>query len=507
MIEQAPALILLFPFFASIIVALAGIRVQSVSFPLTVISLVASVLSCIAVLVRVVNEGTIRYKIGGWTPPMGIEFRIDALGALVVTAVSTVGLLAAIYSKRQVPAETGDRTSQYYTLYLLLMTGLLGMVITGDAFNLFVLIEVSALTSYALIAMGPGRAALAAYKYVIMGTIGASFYLLGVGYLYIKTGSLNMVDIHEQLIARGIFDSTAILVAFILITVGVWIKMAFFPLHAWLPNSYAFAPTTSSAVLGPLVTKVMIYVMIRLTFTVFGADYTFGQLDWSDIVVWMSVAAILVGSISALAQTDLRKMLAYLIIAEVGYMVGGVWLADEMGLIGSIYHIIADAFMTLCVFLFAGIIFAKTGRRDLNAMDGLFTKMPLTMVGFLVGAFSLIGIPPTAGFFSKWYLIQGGIASGNWEYVAALLISSLINAVLFFRIIEIAYFGAKPAEGHGEHHHGDSIEEGPTEASFSMLLPLLASSAILIGLGLYNRDVVAIIADFVSEINFGVISR
>ena len=156
-----------------------------------------------------------------------------------------------------------------------------------------------------------------------------------------------MFDINEQLIARGIFDSTAILVAFTLITVGVWIKMAFFPLHAWLPNSYAYAPTTSSAVLGPLVTKVMIYVMIRLTFTVFGTDYTFGQLDWRDVVVWMSVAAILVGSISALAQTDLRKMLAYLIIAEVGYMVGGMWLADDMGLIGSIYHIIADAFMTL----------------------------------------------------------------------------------------------------------------------------------------------------------------
>ena len=339
MIEQAPALILLFPFFASIIVALAGIRVQSVCFPLTVIGMAASVLSGIAILAKVVNDGVIRYRLGGWEPPMGIEFRIDALGALVVLAVSVVGLLTAIYSKRQVPAETPDKVSQYYTLYLLLMTGLIGMVITGDAFNLFVLIEVSALTSYALIAMGPRRATLAAYKYVIMGTIGASFYLLGVGYLYIKTGSLNMFDINEQLIARGIFDSTAILVAFILITVGVWIKMAFFPLHAWLPNSYAYAPTTSSAVLGPLVTKVMIYVMIRLTFTVFGADYTFGQLDWSDIVVWMSVAAILVGSISALAQTDLRKMLAYLIIAEVGYMVGGMWLADDMGLIGSIYHL------------------------------------------------------------------------------------------------------------------------------------------------------------------------
>ena len=507
MIEQAPALILLFPFFASIIVALAGIRVQSVCFPLTVISMAASVLSGIAILAKVVNDGVIRYRLGGWEPPMGIEFRIDALGALVVLAVSVVGLLTAIYSKRQVPAETPDKVSQYYTLYLLLMTGLIGMVITGDAFNLFVLIEVSALTSYALIAMGPRRATLAAYKYVIMGTIGASFYLLGVGYLYIKTGSLNMFDINEQLIARGIFDSTAILVAFILITVGVWIKMAFFPLHAWLPNSYAYAPTTSSAVLGPLVTKVMIYVMIRLTFTVFGADYTFGQLDWSDIVVWMSVVAILVGSISALAQTDLRKMLAYLIIAEVGYMVGGMWLADDMGLIGSIYHIIADAFMTLCVFLFAGIIFAQTGKRDLNALDGLFKKMPLTMVGFLVGAFSLIGIPPTAGFFSKWYLIQGGVASGNWEYVIALLISSLINAVLFFRIIEIAYFGIKPAEGHGDHHHGEAEDSGPSEASFSMLLPLLATAAILIGLGLYNRDIVAIISDFVSQFNFGAISR
>ena len=230
MIEQAPALILLFPFFASIIVALAGIRVQSVCFPLTVISMAASVLSGIAILAKVVNDGIIRYRLGGWEPPMGIEFRIDALGALVVLTVSVVGLLTAIYSKRQVPAETPDKVSQYYTLYLLLMTGLIGMVITGDAFNLFVLIEVSALTSYALIAMGPRRATLAAYKYVIMGTIGASFYLLGVGYLYIKTGSLNMFDINEQLIARGIFDSTAIIVAFILITVGVWIKMAFFPL-------------------------------------------------------------------------------------------------------------------------------------------------------------------------------------------------------------------------------------------------------------------------------------
>lgn len=504
MIEQSPALVLLAPFLLSIFLALFGIKREWLCFPLVIVGLSISVAASIATLLRVINEGTVEYWFGGWEPPFGIALRIDGLNAMVALAVSTVSLLTAIYSKKVVPAENSDKVSQYYTLYLLLVTGLLGIVLTSDAFNLYVLIEISALTSYALIGMGSKRATLAAYKYLIMGTIGASFYLLGVGYLYIKTGSLNMFDIQEQIVANNLLGSPALLVAFILIMVGVWIKMAFFPLHAWLPNSYTYGPSTTSALLGPLVTKVMIYVMIRMILTVFSPEFAFVELDWSNIVVWMSVVAILAGSISALAQTSLPKMLAFLIIAEVGYMVGGVWLADDMGMVGAIYHIIADAFMTLCVFLFAGIIFYKTGKRDLSAMEGLFKKMPLTMVGFLVGAFSLIGIPPTAGFFSKWYLIQGGISSGHYEYVIALLISSLINAVLFFRIIEIAYFGSKPAEGHG-HHHEEEHTEGPTEASFSMLFPLLITAALLLGIGLYNQEVVAIITGLLSQFNIGAI--
>lgn len=188
-------------------------------------------------------------------------------------------------------------------------------------------------------------------------------------------------------------------------------------------------------------------------------------------------------------------MLAFLIIAEVGYMVGGVWLAEQSGMVGAIYHIISDAFMTLCVFLFAGIIFAKTKKRDINAVEGMFKKMPLTMMAFVVGAFSLIGIPPTCGFFSKWYLIQGGINSGHWEYVVALLISSLINAVLFFRIIEIAYFGTKPAEGHG-HHHSDE-DDKRSEASPTMLIPLLVTATLLIAIGIFNQPIIRIITDFV----------
>jgi multicomponent Na+:H+ antiporter subunit D len=499
MTEQAPVLILLFPFLTAIVVALVGIRIKALCWPLALVSLTGSVWASLTTMFRVLETGTIRYKLGGWDAPFGIEFRIDGLNALVAVTVTIVALLAAIYSRDAVLTENKDKVSQYYTLFLLLIAGLLGMVITGDAFNLYVLLEISALTSYALLAMGNIRATLAAYKYLIMGTIGASFYLLGVGYLYMKTGSLNMLDINEQLVANHLEGSSTILVAFILITVGVWIKMAFFPLHAWLPNAYAFAPTTSSVIMGPLVTKVMIYVMIRTVLTVFGPNYAFEVLNWDNIIVWLAVIAIVAGSISALAQKDLRKMLTFLIIAEVGYMVGGVWLADETGMVGSIFHIISDAFMTLCVFLFAGIVFVKTGRRDINAVDGLFKKMPLTMIGFLVGAFSLIGIPPTAGFFSKWYLIQGGINSGNWEFVVALLFSSLVNAVLFFRIIEIAYFGAKPAEGHHAHHGDDHAKI--SEGSFTQVLPLLATAAIILGIGIFNKEIASIIQQFVSQFN------
>ena len=501
MIDQAPAIVLLAPFLTSVLVVLVGLKSDRGCFPLVMLGLSVSVVASFQTLLLVLEEGVVRYAMGGWPPPFGIEFRVDGLNALVALAVSIGALLAAIYSKESIPEENGDKVSLFYTLLLLLVTGLLGMVLTGDAFNLFVLLEVSALTSYALIAMGTRRATLAAYKYAIMGTIGASFYMLGVGYLYIKTGSLNMFDIHEVLVAEDLHGSTTVLVAFILITVGVWIKMAFFPLHTWLPNSYAFAPTATSCFLGPLVTKVMVYVMIRMMLTVFDPHYTFWQLNWSPIVVWISVIAILFGSLAALAQTDLRRMLAFIIVAEVGYMVGGAWLANSSGMVGAIYHIIADVFMTLCVFLFAGIVFAKTGRRDIAATEGWFAKMPLTMTGLGVGALSLIGIPPTAGFFSKWYLIQGGIASGHWEFVVALIFSSLLVAVLFFRVFEYAFFGVKPATGHGKPH---PVNHGKfSEASFSMLFPLLGTATLILALGIFNQSIVSIITDFVAQFEWG----
>ena len=266
--------------------------------------------------------------------------------------------------------------------------------------------------------------------------------------------------------------------------------MAFFPLHGWLPNAYAYAPSMTGTFMAPLMTKVMVYVMIRVMVWIFGNEFVYSsQHMWGEIVIWMSVLAIVAGSLLALARTDIKKILTYLIVAEVGYMVGGSWLADGVGQAGAFYHILSDAAMTFCLFIAASIIVLRVGDSRVNAFDGLFRKMPLTMIGFTVGALSMIGLPPTCGFFSKWYLISAGIEAGHWGYVCALIFSSLVNAVIFFRIFERAYFGK--ISGVKEDHFPSDSDANPDirikEVPWSMLVPLFIASGSVLLLGIMNR--------------------
>jgi len=435
------------------------------------------------------DQGVVLYKLGGWDPPWGIAYYVDHLNGLVLVVVSIVALINLIASKKSIEQEFPEKTGPFYTLYVLMVTGLLGIVVTGDAFNLYVLLEIASLTGYGLLAMGGGRGPLATINYLYMGTIGACFYLLGVGYLYIVTGSLNMVDIAQ--ILPSLYQSKAVLAAFIICMVGVWLKMAFFPLHAWLPNAYTYAPSASSSLIAPLMTKVMIYVMIRLILTVFTPQFSFTVLAVNESIVWLAVIAIVMGAVLALAERNLKKMLTYIIIAEVGYMVGGAWLGNRAGMTGAILHIVNDALMTLCVFLVVGNIVYKIKGHTFDDLKGLFRKMPFTMGAFVVGALSIIGVPPTCGFFSKWYLISGGIAAGHYGFVVALLFSSLVNVVLFFRIIELGYF--EPfSDHHGHNHQSEPIDEAP----LSMLVPLIIVAAGLVVVGMYTGDIVTRIIDF-----------
>jgi len=502
MMQQLPILILAIPLLTAFAISIFGRRSDLVAFFLLVGAMAGSFLCSLGTLLQVLATGApIHYHVGGWPAPIGIELVIDHLNGFVLCLVSGIALLTAVYSLKTVPVEipvrrgnekVPQRLPNYYTLYALLITGLQGMTATGDAFNLYVLLEISALSSYALLALGGGRSYYATFKYIILGTVGACFYLLGIGYLYIKTGTLNMADLARLLHEPALMQSVSIKVAFLFVIVGLFIKMALFPAHGWLPNAYSRCAPTTSCLIAPLMTKVSVYIMVRLMFSVFSSDYIFSLLHWQREIVPLATAAIFFGSISALAQKDLRRMLTYIIVAEVGYMVGGIWLANSNGFTGASYHILADAAMTSCLFMAVGSIIYKTGDSSFAAMEWIFRRMTVTSAVFVVGAFAMIGIPPTCGFFSKWFLLKGAIQAGQWPYMAGLLFSSLVNAIIFFRLIEIGYFGGKPQQG--GHFHAPAVQVA--EAPLTMLVPMLLTAASLIVIGIYTREIVSGLINF-----------
>jgi multicomponent Na+:H+ antiporter subunit D len=483
MSEHYPAIIVVIPLLASFFTLFSGWWVKRSSFFIAVSALAVCFLLSIGILGRVLTQGMLQYHFGGWEPPWGIEYRVDHLTACMVVLITSLSLVTAVYSRRLVSRELSDRMALFWCLYLLLATGLLGIVLTADMFNLFVLLEVASLTSYALVAVGQGPAKLAGFKYLLMGTIGATFYLIGVGFLYIVTGSLNMEDLRQLL--PPLYDSRVVRTGFVFILFGIGIKIALFPLHTWLPDAYTHAPSPVSAFLAPLMTKVMAYVAIRVMFTVFNTQFTITALGLNDIMVWLGVLAILFGAIMALSQRDYKRMLSYVIIAEIGYIIGGVGVANATAFKGAIFHIVNDALMVACLFLVAGMVTYKTNGHRIADFKGIFRSMPLTAAIFTVGALAVIGVPPTCGFFSKWYLLLGAINARQWPFVAALLICTLINVALFFRIIDKGLYIHSPEPVYHDNHMVAATNTG--DAPLSMLLPASFLALAILLIGFFNQ--------------------
>jgi multicomponent Na+:H+ antiporter subunit D len=490
MVPQSPVLIVVIPLIFAFLTLLFGSWRKGLCYPITLVSLSISFLSSLHTLNTVITSGTIHYHLGNWEPPWGIEYVVDHLNAFVLAIISFVSLVVAVFSKRSVEKELPQKVVYFYCLYLLQVTGLLGIVVTGDMFNLYVFLEIASLAGYALIAVGEDGAPFASFNYVIFGTIGACFYLLGVGYLYITTGSLNMADLSR--ILPDLYQSKVVLVAFAFFMVGVGLKMALFPLHVWLPDAYTYAPSTVSALLAPLMTKVGAYVLIRIMFTVFQPYFSIELIPATTILSWMAAGAILFGAVLALAQIDLKRMLAYILVSEVGYIALGVGLANRDGLTGAILHILNDSFMMLALFLVVGAIMYRSGKREIAQLRYLHRKMPFTMAVFVLAALSVIGIPPTCGFFSKWYLILGSIDASQWVFVIVLLVSSLLNVVLFFRVIENAYL--EPSEEHGG--EGSELGISTQEAPLSMLMPIFVAAAGIMVFGVLSGKIISTIIQF-----------
>jgi multicomponent Na+:H+ antiporter subunit D len=474
-----PALQVVVPLVAAPLCLLAGRA--GLAWIIAFAASAAATATAAALAYLTIHNGTISYHMGGWAPPWGIEYVVDTANAIILLLVSAIATVVLAFSPASVAKEIRPGSQHlFYCMFVLCLTGLLGIAVTGDAFNVFVFLEISSLSSYALIAMGGQRKALtAAFQYLIMGTIGATFFLIGVGLLYMMTGTLNMADMQARI--PNIQDSHTVLAAFAFITVGLALKAALFPLHLWLPNAYAFAPSAVSAFIAATATKVSLYVLLRFTFTIFGAKFAFLNLPLHWVLLVPAVIAMFAGSFSAIFQRDVKRMLAYSSVAQIGYITLAISLASSAGISAALIHIFNHGLMKAALFCAMGCIFYRIGSTRIDHMAGLGRLMPWTMTAIVVGGLSLLGVPLTAGFISKWYLVQAALQADLWWLVILIALSSMLALVYVWRLVEAMYFKAPPP-----------ALEGAREAPLSMLLPTLFLAGANIYFGLDTRLPVAL---------------
>ena len=426
----------------------------------------------VALALRVAEAGAISYAIGNWAAPWGIEYRIDGLNAFMLVLVSLIGAVAMPYARISIAAELPQEQEYlFYAMYCLCLTGLLGIAATGDAFNLFVFLEISSLSMYVLIALGRRRQALwAAYQYLIMGTIGATFYVIGIGLLYLMTGTLNMADMAARL--PQVTDARPVIAALAFITVGLGLKFALFPLHQWLPNAYTFAPSVVTAFIAATATKVSIYVLIRFSLTIFDQSPVLGRVHFHEALLVLAILGVVSMSLVALFQDDLKRMLAYSSVAQVGYILLGVSLNSASGLTAAVSHLFNHGITKGALFLLVGILALRVGSTHLSRLSGLASSMPVTSFGIVLAGLSLIGVPGTAGFITKWYLVRGALERGSWWLAALVVGTSLIALGYVWRFVETAYLQPPHPE-----------LPRPGEAPLSMLIPawLLVAACIWFG--------------------------
>ncbi len=440
------------------------------------------ILVCAAAMFEQAAQGFVwRYELGGWPAPWGIAYRVDLLSALIVLLLAVVASVVALFAERRIVCEFDADGGYFFALFLLCLAGLLGITVTNDLFNVFVFLEISALSAYALIGLGRGgHPPLAAYRYLVMGAVGATFFLIGIGYLYMMTGTLNLDDLAQRV--PDVAQTRVVVAAFAFISAGLAMKMALFPLHWWLPDAYTFAPSPVSALLAAVSTKVAIYLLIRLFFGVFGADLAFKSTGFDAVLLALSLAAIFIASVAAIYQDNIKRMMAYSSVSQVGYITLGISLASVSGVGAGLVYLFNHALIKGGLFLALGCVAYRLGGCGIERFEGLGRRMPWTMAAIVIGGLSLVGVPLTAGFIGKWHLIGAVIETGPGVAAVSLLVAvvagSLLAAVYVWRLVEAAYLRPAPADDAGDER---------CEAPFALLAPAWILIVLNIYIG-FNSD-------------------
>jgi multicomponent Na+:H+ antiporter subunit D len=422
-----------------------------------------------------IRTGVKVYTVGGWRPPFGICMELDGLTVLLLVVINFIGFLALVYSASYMRRFSAPVL--YYTLFALLLAGLNGVAISGDLFNMFVFLEIASIASYALVAFGVESDELeASFKYVVLGSLSSAFILLAIGLLWGIVSTLNMADIAQSLAHSPRRNVIMLCVGFFVM--GFGLKTGLVPFHTWLPDAHPSAPAPVSAMLSGVVIKTLgIYALVRVMFNIIGFSPVIASL-----CTWLGIVSMIVGVLLAIGQWDIKRLLAYHSVSQVGSVLFGIGLGTPLGIVGGLFHLLNHSLFKSLLFLNAGSIEYATGKRDLRLIAGLNESMPGTSATSLIASMSIAGIPPLCGFFSKLLIVIAAFQAGHWVGVVACLAVGAVTLASFLKVQKYAFSRRRPDEGKDAH-----IREVP--ASMMLAQGILAIACI--GAGLFAAVVIA----------------
>lgn len=494
-----PAILVTLPILAAALPLLLGRIWSNVGWWVGLVTMLAESILVAVLAVWVYQEGPVHHYLGGFAPPVGIELVADELSMLITILIAGFGLLVLAFTRH-----AGPRGRGFSSVYLLLIGGLMGVTLTGDLFNLFVFIEITGIATYALIAARDHpKAALAALKYLIIGTVGATFYLIGVGYLFAATGTLNMLDVAASLAGEGsanqgeLYDDRLIQAGFVFIFAGLATKIALFPVHSWQPDAYHQAPDGVTVLISALVSTVATYALIRVIFSVFTVDFFSVNPMATTAVISVGVLSVLIGSGLAVIQPQVKRMLAYSSVSQFGLIVIAVGIAtgpvrSEFALAGAMIHLFGHGIMKGGIFAAVGVLAYSTGARSVRDFADLGRRRPIAAGMVAILGFALVGVPPSIGFIGKWYIAIGAVESGVWLAAFVVFLSTLLTLAYVARLLERLYFVPRSTVDTELVTDG-----GASRPMVGMLVMLLVIAAITVSLGFFGEALFSAIEPFV----------
>jgi multicomponent Na+:H+ antiporter subunit D len=475
-----PVIVLLIPLVTALIIPVIADRNSAL-----LQFVVGSAMILATLLVAIALTGTLRgeiftYYFGDWLPGLGIEFIINVFSGFMSLLVLFMATLILFYAFKDISHDLSEHLiPYYYTLIFLMLFAMIGMIYTNDLFNLYVFMEILSLTSCAIVSIKrTGKNLLASIKYLMQGTIGSVSILMGIAFIYMASGHLNISTIAETMPAIWAAHPQNVLIALGFMLTGFGIKAAVFPLHTWLPDAHSTAPTPSSALLSGLVVKIYLFAMMKVMFQVIGIDIL-REVGIQFFLVLFAVAGMIMGSVFAIGQKDLKRILAYSSVAQIGYIMLGIALASPSGLNAAFFHVVSHALMKGALFLSAGAIIYNTGKRNVDDFNGIGYRMPFSMTVFTIAAFGMIGIPGVSGFISKWYLSLAVLEGGHPWILLVILFSSFLNSMYYLPIV-IKGFLCAECEGSPNVMGRDSLPA-------SMWIPMAIMAFLIILFGLFPQ--------------------